>query len=158
MNKMVRKAENKDLDKILILLQEVLELHAKIRPDIFVPGTTKYCREDLEELLKDELKPIYVAVDEKDEVLGYAFCQIKERPAMPFMVQFKYLFIDDLCVDESCRGQHVGSRLFEYVKEEAKKLGCYHVTLNVWEGNDNANAFYEKMGMKTLERQMEFIL
>ncbi|MBR6273454.1 MAG: GNAT family N-acetyltransferase, partial [Lachnospiraceae bacterium] len=62
MNKMVRKAENKDLDKILILLQEVLELHAKIRPDIFVPGTTKYCREDLEELLKDELKPIYVAV------------------------------------------------------------------------------------------------
>jgi ribosomal protein S18 acetylase RimI-like enzyme len=74
------------------------------------------------------------------------------------MVQFKYLFIDDLCVDESCRGQHVGSRLFEYVKEEAKKLGCYHVTLNVWEGNDNANAFYEKMGMKTKERQMEYIL
>ena len=38
--------------------------------------------------------------------------------------------------------------LFEYVKGEAKRLGCYEVTLNVWAGNTSAEKFYEKMGLK----------
>lgn len=37
-------------------------------------------------------------------------------------------------------------------------MGCYEVTLNVWSGNTSAEKFYEKMGMKTKERQMEYIL
>lgn len=37
---------------------------------------------------------------------------------------------------------------FEYVKSEAKQLGCYEVTLNVWAGNTPAEKFYEKMGMQ----------
>ena len=41
---------------------------------------------------------------------------------------------------------------------EAKKLGCYELTLNVWEGNDGALAFYKAMGMKPKETQMEYIL
>ena len=53
---------------------------------------------------------------------------------------------------------HVGSALFEFAKEEAKRLGCYELTLNVWEGNDGARHFYEKMGMKPKETQMEYIL
>ena len=74
------------------------------------------------------------------------------------MVPFKSLFIDDLCVDQQARGQHIGESLFEYVKSEAKFMGCYEVTLNVWTGNTSAERFYEKMGMKTKERQMEYIL
>ncbi len=74
------------------------------------------------------------------------------------MTKIKILFIDDLCVDSSCRGQKIGKQLFEYVKEEAKKLGCYEVTLNVWEGNDPAISFYKNMGMMVKEYQMEFVL
>ena len=37
----------------------------------------------------------------------------------------------------------------------AKQTGCYTVTLNVWEGNDGARHFYEKMGMFVRETQME---
>ena len=155
---MVRKAERKDIGRILELLQEVLELHAKIRPDMFVSGTTKYSETDIEEILKDKLKPIYVAVDDKDEVLGHAFCKIEDREGSDFLVKYKFIFIDDLCVGEQYRGRHIGKELFEYVKEEAKRLGCYEVTLNVWEGNDNALSFYEKIGMKTKERRMEYIL
>ena len=62
------------------------------------------------------------------------------------MIPFTALFIDDLCVDAKTRGQHIGELLFEYVKEEAKRLGCYEVTLNVWAGNTSAEKFYEKMG------------
>ena len=90
--------------------------------------------------------------------VGYAFCQLQEQPFSNNMVQFKSLFIDDLCVDQEARGQHIGESLFEYVKSEAKQLGCYEVTLNVWAGNISAEKFYEKMGMRTKERQMEYIL
>ncbi|MCU6746391.1 GNAT family N-acetyltransferase [Faecalicatena acetigenes] len=154
----IRKAEEKDIPRIIELLGQVLQIHADIRPDIFIPGTTKYTVCELTEFLKNEEKPIYVAVNEEDVCLGYAFCQLKEQPFSNNMVQFKSFFIDDLCVDKRERGQHIGESLFEYIKQEAEKLGCYEVTLNVWTGNTSAEKFYEKMGMKTKERQMEYIL
>ena len=154
----IRKAEKKDIPRILTLLGQVLQIHAEIRPDIFISGTTKYTSCELEELLKQEDTPIYVAVNEDDLCIGYAFCQLKEQPFSNNMVPCKSLFIDDLCVDRQARGQHIGEGLFEYVKQQAKELGCYEVTLNVWAGNTSAECFYEKMGMKTKERQMEYIL
>lgn len=154
----IRRAKEKDIDKLISLLQQVLEIHAAIRPDIFISGTTKYTKDELTDKINDDNAPIYAAVNDNDELIGYAFCVLKEQPFSTNMVPFKSMFIDDLCVDSSCRGQHIGEQLFEFVKSEAKKLGCYEVTLNVWSGNDNAEAFYEKMGMKTKERQMEYIL
>ena len=154
----IRRANENDIPKIIDLLGQVLQIHAEIRPDIFIPGTTKYTDAELEEMLKDEGKPIYVAADENDTCVGYAFCQIREQPFSNNMVQFKSLFIDDLCVDKNTRGQHIGEKLFEHVKSEAKRLGCYEVTLNVWAGNTSAEKFYDKIGLKTKERQLEYIL
>ena len=154
----IRLAEEKDIDSVIKLLTQVLNIHAKIRPDIFIGGTAKYTKEELMEIFNDANRPVYVAVDENDSVMGYAFCIKKKQPFSPNMVPFDSLFIDDLCVDQNIRGKHVGQKLFEHVKEEAKKMGCYEVTLNVWEGNDTARRFYEKMGMVPKETQMEFIL
>lgn len=52
----IRKAVKKDCKKIIELLQQVLEIHAKIRPDIFNSGTTKYSEGDVAVLLGDEKK------------------------------------------------------------------------------------------------------
>ena len=155
---MIRKAEERDIPRIIELLGQVLQIHADIRPDIFIPGTTKYTVDELKALLKNKENPIYVAVNKADVCVGYAFCQLREQPFSNNMVPFKSLFIDDLCVDQQERGQHIGESLFNYVKNEAKRLGCYEVTLNVWTGNTSAEKFYEKMGMNTKERQMEYIL
>ena len=155
---MIRKAKEKDIPRILELLSQVLEIHASIRPDIFIPGTTKYTNEELVGILRSENTPVYVAVDENDETIGYAFCVLKQQPFSNNMVQFSSFFIDDLCVDEKYRGKKIGETLFQYVKQEAKRLGCYEITLNVWEGNDAAKRFYEKMKMKVKESQMELIL
>lgn len=154
----IRRAIQKDKNKVNDLLSQVLEIHAHIRPDIFISGTTKYTDEELDEMFLDDSKPVYVAVDENDEVTGYAFCQIREQPFSNNMVPFKSMFIDDLCVDSSIRGAGIGKQLFEFVKSEAKRIGCYEVTLNVWQGNDSARSFYEKLGMKPKETQMEYIL
>jgi ribosomal protein S18 acetylase RimI-like enzyme len=154
----IRRASEKDIDSLIKLLQEVLEIHANIRPDIFISGTTKYTRSDLLEKLANDEEPIYVAVDENDDVMGYAFCALRNQPFSTNMVPFKSLYIDDLCVDSNYRGQCIGEQLFEYVKAEAKRLGCYEVTLAVWAGNDGAERFYDRIGFRTKERIMEYIL
>lgn len=154
----IRRAEVKDIPSLITLLNEVLEIHARIRPDIFIPGTTKYTHEELEKMIQDDQKPIFVAVDDHDDVLGYVFTQIVKQPFSTNMVPFTSLFIDDLCVDNKTRGLGVGKALLDFVKAEAKRLGCYEVTLNVWAGNDAAIRFYEKNGLKIKETTMEFIL
>lgn len=153
----IDRAEVEDKSQILELLNQVLEIHHQIRPDIFMPGKTKYTDEMLERMFKDDNNPVYVAKGD-GKVLGYAFCELKEVPFSTTMVPHRSLFIDDLCVDQNIRSKGVGKALFEYVKSEAKRLGCYEVTLNVWEGNDSAIAFYKKMNMKVKEYQMEYIL
>ena len=154
----IRKAIEKDIPKISDLLSQVLEIHAQIRPDIFIPGTTKYTHDELAEMFKDDKKPIFVAVNEEDEVIGYAFCVLNEQPFSNNMIPFQSMYIDDLCVDKNARGMHIGQALFEYVKQEAKERGCYEITLNVWEGNDSAKYFYEKMGLTPQKTQMEYTL
>lgn len=154
----IRRAETRDIDKVSVLLNEVLELHARLRPDIFISGTTKYTQKELEDIFADSETPVFVATGDSGEVVGYAFCIFKHQPFSTNMHDFKTLFIDDICIDENCRGQHVGKQIFDYVVRFARENGCYDVTLNVWEGNDGARAFYEKMGMFVKETQMELII
>ncbi|MBO7407927.1 MAG: GNAT family N-acetyltransferase, partial [Clostridia bacterium] len=133
-------------------------LHAKIRPVIFVPGTTKYTETALAALVAEDENPVYVAVDAVDRVLGYAFCVLKHAPAGGFIRPVTVMYIDDLCVDETARGRGLGRMLFQHVTAEARRLGCYEITLNVWEGNDSARRFYESLGMSPKSTQMELIL
>ncbi len=153
----IRRAESCDCPGVLRLLGQVLELHARLRPDIFISGTTKYTPQELEDIFRNDSTPVFVAVNDSGEVAGYAFCVLKRQPFSTNMKDFTTLYIDDLCVDENARGQRIGTALFEYVRRFAKELGCYDVTLNVWEGNDSARKFYEKMGMFVKETQMEIL-
>ena len=50
--------KEKDIPRILELLKQVLQIHADIRPDIFIPDTTKYTTDELTELLKNKEKPV----------------------------------------------------------------------------------------------------
>ena len=154
----IRQARKTDILKVMDLLSQVLEVHAAIRPDIFVSGTTKYSPAELEAMFQSEKTPVYVAVNDADDVLGYAFCQWRETPKTALFVPFASLYIDDLCVDASVRGQHIGQALVDYVKAEAIKHGCYEVTLNVWAGNDSAVRFYEALGFRPQKTTMELIL
>ena len=155
---MIRRAQEKDLARVLALLQQVLTVHADGRPDIFAHGTTKYSDEELLALFQDDTRPIFVFTDKNDSVLGYAFCVIEEIKNVNNMHDRKMLYIDDICVDETCRGQHIATELYRHVRQYAKEIGCYHITLNVWTCNPNAKKFYDAMGMQPLKTVMEDIL
>ena len=153
----IRLANNADIPGMIELLKQVGEVHHKIRPDLFRAGAQKYSVSDLEELLKDETRPIFVGVED-GTLLGYCFCMIEEIKDNPVLCDVKSLYIDDLCVDENIRGRHVGSRLYDHVCGYARSIGCRSVTLNVWCGNDSAMKFYESRGMKPRKIYMETTL
>ncbi len=154
----IRRAKRADTDRLNELLFEVGALHAEGRPDIFRKGAKKYTDEELFAIIDNDLTPIFVAVDEDDCVMGYAFCIYEEMKDSILLHDMKALYIDDLCVDGTKRGLGIGRALFEHVLNEARNAGCYHITLNVWKLNEGALKFYEKCGLKPLKTVMEKII
>jgi ribosomal protein S18 acetylase RimI-like enzyme len=154
----IRRAKEADMPGINNLLRQVLMVHHNGRPDLFKANAKKYTDEQLAELIKDDTKPIFVCVDEEETVLGYAFCVWQQHLNNEILTDVKTLYIDDLCVDETRRGQHIGKSLYEYVLAYAKENNFYNVTLNVWSLNESAMKFYEACGLKPQKIGMETIL
>lgn len=153
----IRFAEPRDVAGILKLLKQVGRVHHLGRPDIFRSNAQKYGASQVLAMLDSTKTPIFVAA-EGDEVLGYGFCMIKEHEKDPVIADHRELYIDDLCVEENCRGQHVGKTIYEAILRYAKMRKCYNVTLNVWSCNESAMKFYQAMGMKPQKVGMETIL
>ncbi len=154
----IRRAQEKDMKDLDRLLFQVNMVHHKGRPDLFKAGQRKYTDDQLLEIIQDDRRPVFVAENEEGNVVGYAFCIFQQRLNDNILTDIKSLYIDDLCVDEACRGQHVGSALYEYVKDFAREQGCYNLTLNVWALNEGARRFYEKCGLRPQKIGMETIL
>ena len=151
----IRKATEGDIREIMRLLVQVNDIHAEGRPDIFIKGLTKYDEKGLTEIINNPQTPVFAAIKEDGSMAGYCFCVVEDHSGFVNLKPIKTLYIDDLCVDEAMRGQHVGQRLFDYVKEYAKKDGFYNVTLNVWTCNPGAHKFYEALGMEPMKTVME---
>ena len=154
----IRKGEEKDIDDILRLLVQVNMVHHNIRPDLFKGPATTYNAKELSAILTEEENPVFVCVDDNDKLLGYIFCRTEVTEESPLRTGINTIYIDDLCVDECARGMNVGRTLYEYALDYAKEHDFYNVTLHVWEGNDNALKFYEKMGMTEQYTCLEKIL
>ena len=150
-------AEEKDIERMHELLTQVNLVHHKGRPDLFKCGR-KYTDEQLREILRDKKRPIFAAVDENDCLLGYAVCIFQQHLNDNILTDIKTLYIDDLCVDETKRGLHIGSTLYNAVLDFAREQGCYNVTLNVWSCNESAMKFYENCGLRPQKVGMEVIL
>jgi ribosomal protein S18 acetylase RimI-like enzyme len=155
---MIRRAIVTDIHDIDRLLYQVNQIHADGRPDLFVGGLKKYTDEELAKIIADDAKPIFVATDEREDVIGYAFCVHQQYVDNNILTDVKTLYIDDLCVDESRRGMHIGRKLYDHVAAYARRCGCYNVTLNVWSLNSGALKFYEKCGLVPQKIGMEKIL
>lgn len=152
----IRRAEEADIPKLIDLLEQVLLVHHKVRPDLFQEKGVKYTESELAELIADDSRPIFVYEDESGTVLGHMFAVIEESHAPK--VSHKTLFIDDLCVDEAARGQKIGEQLYRFALQYAKEIGCYNLTLNVWSANKSAVRFYERQGLTPQETRMEQII
>lgn len=153
----IRFAKPQDIPGIITLLQQVGRVHHEGRPDLFRGNAQKYGPSQILGMLDKQETPIFVAV-EGEKVLGYGFCMLEQYRQHPVMNDRLTLYIDDLCVLQECRGQHIGSTIYQEILKYAKRIGCYNVTLNVWSCNESAMKFYESLGLKPQKVGMEAIL
>lgn len=156
-NMNIRKALPKDIGAIGRLLQEISIVHHEGRPDLFKVGQ-KYDDKELFSVITDPSRLVLVAANEADEAVGYAICILQRPHSGSASTNVTTLYLDDLCVDSALRGKHIGHELMDAVKDAARKLGCYNLTLNVWACNPNAHRFYEQCGMRVQKYCMETIL
>lgn len=141
----IRPARVCDIPRILELLRQVNNVHHALRPELFIKNKTKYEAEELALLIGKEDAAIFVAEDAQSDVRGYLFAFVRARSG-PNLTGGTSLYIDDLCVDEGCRGTGVGRKLLDHAKAYAGQLGCREVLLTVWEGNESAQRFYRNNG------------
>ena len=119
----IRRAENKDKARLGELLSQVLEVHHSVRPDLFKSGAKKYTDSELDAILADENRPVFVA-EESGKALGYAFCILVQHKDDNILTDVKTLYIDDLCVEPSCRRMGIAGMLMDKTKEYAKQKNC----------------------------------
>jgi len=150
----VRRAIPEDTGRLFDLLMQVEGVHRKGRPDLFRVNGTKYTEAELVDVIANDETPVFVAVHE-GRVVGYIFCIISEIKDSTMLFDMKNIHLEDVCIDESCRGMGIGSVLMEYVTDWAKKSGCTHMDLDVWEFNEGARRFYERYGFGTQKRRMD---
>ncbi|WP_155973952.1 GNAT family N-acetyltransferase [Streptococcus ruminantium] len=149
----IRIANQSDIPSLVGLLQDILQVHHQARPDIFKSSGQKFSEADLIDLLEQPNKPVFI-YELDGQVVGHLFCElssVKNGTLEPI----KTLFIDDLCVANSVRGQRIGEQLYDFAFSYAKEQGCYNVTLDVWADNTRAVRFYERLGMKPQKLRME---
>ena len=87
---MIRRAKKEDISGLNKLLLQVLMVHHNGRPDLFKPNAKKYTDEEIFQIITDDNTPVFVAVDDKEEVLGYAFCVFKQFVNNEIMTDIKY--------------------------------------------------------------------
>lgn len=149
----IRRATKADIPQLMNLLLQVCQVHHISRPDIFKSGTTKYTEQQLEQLLQDDASPVFVY--DEEGVQAYLFVQVQNITDARLLQDRKTLYIDDLCVDERVRGRGIGQQMFTFARDYAQSIGCDAITLNVWEGNNSAWAFYQRLGMHVQKTTME---
>ena len=157
MSNTVRRAEDRDIPAIMGLLKQVNQIHYDGRPDLF-KLSTKYTENELRTIMDNDQTPVFVCTDSDGRVLGHGFCVLQRPENTRLLRDILTLYIDDICVDETARGQHVGRMIYEQIIAYARQCGCYNVTLNVWSCNPSAMKFYENLGLVPYKISMETLL
>ncbi|MBQ8508942.1 MAG: GNAT family N-acetyltransferase [Clostridia bacterium] len=157
MEPVIRRAIPADAERILAMLEQVEEIHHQGRPDIFRAHGIKFTPDELRAQIGDDTRPIFVA-ELDGRVVGYTFCILGEIKDSPMLNDAKTIHLEDVCVDESCRGHAVGGTLMAFVRDYAKSIGCTRMDLDVWEFNEGARRFYEKHGFSVQKRRMDMVL
>ncbi len=157
MSNAVRLAMEKDIPAVMNLLKQVNRVHYDGRPDLFMLAT-KYTEDELRAIMDNDQTPVFVCTDSDGRVLGHGFCVLQRPENTRLLNDILTLYIDDICVDETVRGQHVGRMIYEQIVAYARQCGCYNVTLNVWSCNPGAIRFYESLGLVPYKIGMEMIL
>lgn len=153
MDVVIRKATMADQAGLERLYLEIDALHHEAMPHLF-RKTEEIERPSsfFEERLGDGNTRLFVA-NTDGQLVGLILLKVKTHDHPLFYAQ-EYLHISTLIVAAKYHGQGVAQQLMATAVSFAKKHHLSQITLNVYEFNQRAIAFYEKEGFVTGSRHM----
>ncbi|MDX1416680.1 MAG: GNAT family N-acetyltransferase [Candidatus Promineifilaceae bacterium] len=84
--------------------------------------------------------------------------EIRHAVDDPIFKRRRYLYVSEIAVAVPLRGSGIGRMLIDKVHQFAHTQNIVEVELNVWERNDPAISFYEKIGYQNWRRTMRYII
>lgn len=139
----IRPMNLNDYDAVDRLMQKLHKVHVSGRPDLYIDMEHPYSKQKFEEMVQDE-NFISILAEDGENITGICFASMRQRS---MMVDMCTAYMEDLVVDDSCRRQGIATALFRHAQQEAKRKGAKRLDLMVWAFNEDALAFYRKMGM-----------
>jgi len=152
MNVKIRKATVKDADGIAEVLKKAGQpVYSMPTPHV---TTTERIAMHIKMCNADKSHTIHVAENETGQIVGYVAAH-----------WLPYLFLDgpegylsELFIREEYRGDKIGTKLLETVKEEAEKRGCSRLLLlNSRKRESYQRSFYKKHGWTEREEAANFV-
>ena len=137
----IRDAREADLPRIVELLTQ-LSLDGP-RERLEKPLPASYLAA-FEEIVADQRQRLLV-IEAQGRIVGSAALIIVpnlSRQGRP------YAIIENIVVDTDVRGAGHGEKLVRYAIEEARKAGCYKLSLTSNKRRPNAHRFYERLGFQ----------
>ena len=113
----IRRAQVADIPALEKLLKEILLVHHQARPDLFRASGKKFSRQQLEALVPDDSKPIFVYEDEQGKILGHLFIIIENTEARVKTVSPTKPFLLTISVWLKMHGVSVSARNFLILPE-----------------------------------------
>jgi ribosomal protein S18 acetylase RimI-like enzyme len=153
---LIREATQEDYQQLCGLFAEVDAFHTQALPHVFQdPGEPARTKEFVANILADEDATLFVAENTDDgQVIGFVQVAIRQAPDVPILVPRQLGWISDVVVRKDWRRFGVGRSLMEQAQQWVLDQGVTMVQLIVWEFNQAAVAFYEKLGYTTASRMM----
>ncbi len=150
----VRKAAVDDYDPLCELFDEIDAWHRDNLPRIFQkPGGPVRERDYYFGLISDENVGLFVA-ETGGKLIGFVHAIVRDTPALPILVPRHYVIVDGIVVSSSYKNQGTGRILMNKIQDWALTKGASTIELNVYEFNEAAISFYERLGYQTLSRKM----
>lgn len=150
----IRSARPEDYATVERLMQQVQNLHAEWRPDIYRRCELMLPQATYLEMIADET---FLVAERDGEVVGLLY-YLRRCAELPSVVRRDILYVDSVAVKETCRGQGIGKALFAYLRAVARECGAAAIELRVAEQNTAAQKMYAAVGFQTKARTMELRL
>jgi ribosomal protein S18 acetylase RimI-like enzyme len=154
----IRKAATNDYNPLCDLFDELDALHRNELPHIFQkPGGSVREQDYYSGLMADENVGLFVA-ETGGKLAGFVHAIVRDTPAIPVFVHRRYAVVDSIVVRSGFQNHGVGRMLMDKMQEWAMTKGATSIELNVYEFNETAVSFYERLGYRTFSRRMSLEL
>jgi ribosomal protein S18 acetylase RimI-like enzyme len=154
----IRTAKPEDLEKIILLENQIFNLHAESRSDWIDSSKIGFNTEFFRSIIENPDKGIIFVAEENNNIIGHCIIVISEIKNHFLMKDMKNITIEDLCIEKEYQKKGIGKKLFNEAINYGRKINADILELAVWEFNKKAVEFYEHLGMKTRLRRMEYKL